>query len=539
MIEDGPVTAPFDRRTFLQRSSLAAGALTGGVGADRASDNSQDTGGGAAFPVYNGKAFGAHGDGRALDTGALQHAIDAAAAAGGGVAYVPPGTYLTGTLQIRSRVTLYLEAGATLAASPRREDYQFGCLIYAEDAPDIALSGRGTVEGGGPNFWRRKADGTWTSRDWRPSELLRFLRCPNLLLEDITLKDSPNWTVHSIDCDRVTIRGLSVINGLGDDDGPNTDGIMLDGCSTVRVSDCFVQGGDDCIVLKCMQARTQVCRDVTVTNCVLITSESGLKIGSDTYGEFYNITFSNCAIRDAGCGIGLWMRDGGLVDGWTISNIAMTLTGGGQPIYFWSHRRTDDTPWGTVRNVTISNLTATGDGGIFLSGVPDRYLENITLDTVRIHMRGAFADKLHTDPPFPFPIWDHRRSPYDIYCRYVKNLALRHIHFTRAEPEHAEWGGAIRCHNIDGLDIEGFLGRQSHGSDAPVIDLRNVKDAFVRGCRAPAGTGTFVHVGEGTSGVSLMNNDLRKATAASHVTGGVSPAELYESGNRRPSRSPR
>lgn len=526
---------PVDRRTFLH-SSLTAGGWAGTFLPDSRRDQAAGgvSGDPGAFPVYNVRSFGAHGDGRTADTAALREAIRAAAAAGGGVAYVPPGAYLIGTIRLESRVMLFLEAGATLTASTSRQDYPDGCLIYGEDAVDAAVCGRGTIDGNGSSFWQRKADGTWTSQPWRPSELMRFLRCDNLLLADFTLRNSPNWTVHPIDCDRLAIRGISIINGLGDDDGPNTDGIMLDGCSKARVSDCFVQGGDDCIVLKCMQAKTQVCRDVTVTNCVLITSESALKIGSDTYGEFYNVTFSNCAVRDAGCGIGLWMRDGGLVDGWTISNVSMTLTGGGQPIYFWSHRRTDDTAWGTVRNVTISDVTATGDGGILLSGVPERYLENITLDTIRLHMRGAFRDKLHQDPPFPFPIWDHRRSPYDLYCRYVKNLALRNVHFTRAEPERAEWGGVLRCHDVDGLDIDGLLGRQAIGSTAPVIHLRNVRNAYVRGCRAIEGTGTFLHADDGTRNVALMGNDLMHASALSSRAGSVASADVFEAGNRAP-----
>ena len=228
------------------------------------------------------------------------------------------------------------------------------------------------------------------------------------------------------------------------------------------------------------------------------------------------------------------MRDGGLVDGWTISNVAMTLTGGGQPIYFWSHRRTDDTPWGTVRNVTISDITATGDGGILLSGVPDRYLENITLDTIRIHMRGAFADKLHENPPFPFPIWDHRRSPYDLYCRYIRNLVLRNVRFTRGEPERPEWGGVLRGHDIDGLDIEGLSGRQARGSTAPVIHLRNVRDAYIRGCRPVEGAGTFLYADEGTRSVTLMGNDLKHATAVSGRAASVAAGEIFESGNRLP-----
>jgi hypothetical protein len=530
---------PVDRRSFLRGSTLAAGFLSGPTTADALSPaalgQASDAPGPTSLLVFNVRTYGALADGTTPDTNAFVSAIEAATTAGGGVVYVAPGSYLVGSIRLLSNVTLYLEAGATLLATTNRSAYTGGCLIHAEDATSVGLAGRGVVEGNGPDFWRRKNDGTWTSQEWRPTELVRFTRCPNLLIEDVTLRNSPNWTLHAIDCDRVEIRGISIVNGLGADDGPNTDGVMIDGCSKTTISDCFIQSGDDCVVLKCMQSRAQMCRDITVTNCVLVTSESALKIGSDTLGQFYNITFSNCAIRDAGCGIGLWMRDGGLVDGWRISNIAMTLTGGGQPIFFWSHRRTDQTPWGTVRNVSISDLTATADGGILLSGVPERWLENIWLRDIRIHMRGATSDKLHASPPFPFPIWDHRRSPYDIFCRYVRNLRLENVHFTRNEPERPEWGGAIRCHDVAGLDIDGFVGRQARGSDEPIVRLRNARDVFIRNCRAPEGAGIFLGLEGGVDRVTMMGNDLGRAKrAVQALDPDRLPQMLYEFGNRTP-----
>ena len=165
------MTDPIDRRAFLHSSLVAggwAGALVSGGNTD------QTPGGGSvgssAFPVYNVRGFGARGDGRAADTAAVQLAIRAAAAAGGGVAYVPPGTYSIGTVRLESHVTLFIEAGATLIASTSRQDYPDGCLIYGEDAIDAAVCGRGTIDGNGPSFWQRKADGTWTSQPWRPRD---------------------------------------------------------------------------------------------------------------------------------------------------------------------------------------------------------------------------------------------------------------------------------------------------------------------------------------------------------------------------------
>ncbi len=491
--------------------------------------------------VFNVCEHGSVADGKTENTQAIQTAIDMCGKAGGGVVYFPPGDYLTGTIELADNVTLYIESGATLWGSSNRIDYEHGCLIYAEDALNVAIRGRGAVDGKGTSFWKRQR-GRWIVGEWRPNRLIQFVRCENLLVEDVTLRNSPSWTLHPVDCDRVTVRGISILNGVYEDDGPNTDGINPDGCSRVRISDCYIQTGDDSIVLKVTDrpGGNTVCRDVTVTNCVLVSSETALKIGSESYGEFRNIAFSNCTVEDAGCGVGLWMRDGGLIDGWVVTNISMTLKDGGQPIYFWSWKRTEDTPWGTVKNVTISNVVASADGCIFISGVDEKHMQGITLENIRIFMQGGRGrrEKFHSDPPYPFTVWGHRRSPYDIFCRYVDDLKLRNIHVTWNTPEKAEWGSAIRCWHARDVEIDGFVGRQASSSDAPAIWLKDVKGAFIHNCRPPKGTGTFLRIDKGSEAVTLVNNDLNQAERTVQIEPNVDPRELFENGNRvRPEHS--
>jgi len=478
------------------------------------------------------KDFGVIGDGEILNTDAIQKSIDKTSEDGGGIVYFPPGDYLTGTIQLRDNVTLYLEAGATIWGSKNREDYTHGCLIYAEDAVNIAIRGRGTIDGNGESFWERE-NNRWKIGKWRPGNTLTFVRCESLLLEDIIVRKTPGWAVHPIDCDGVIIRGISILNGIAPENrGPNTDGIDPDGCTRVRISDCYIRGNDDCIVLKITnRSGSKVCRDVTVTNCVLETTQTALKIGSETYGEFRNITFSNCAVRDGGCGVGLWMRDGGLIDGWTVDNISMTLNGG-VAVYFWSWKREDDTPWGTVKNISISNVNAVADGCVFISGVEERHIEGVTLDNVRIHMRGGREKKWHENPPYPFTVWGHGVAPYDIFCRYVDDLKLRNVQVTWNTPEKPEWGSAIRCWHVNDLEIDGFVGRQALSSGQPAIQLMDANGVFVHNCRAPEGTGAFIEVGEGTEHVTLMGNDLSRAEKAFSLEKGVESKEVFQSGNR-------
>jgi len=483
--------------------------------------------------------FGVEGDGRTVSTAGFQKAIDRVHGVGGGTVYVPPGNYVTGTLELKGNVTLYLEAGATVTGSSDRADYAHDCLIFGREAHDAAICGRGTLDGSGPAFWARRPDGLYDLGPWRPNNMLRFVRCDNLLLAEVTLRNSPAWTVHPIGCDGLTIRGISIVNGITrQEHGPNTDGINPDACTRVRISDCYIQSGDDSIVLKVTEEAVaegrRECRDVTVTNCVLMTWETALKIGSESFGEFRNIAFSNCVVRDAGCGVGLWMRDGGLIDGFTVNNIAMTLPHGGVPIYFWSWRRTDDTPWGTVRNVMVSNVTATADALVFMSGVKERPMEGITLENLRLFVGNPVHDRNHANPPYPFTVWGHQSSPFDIYCRYVNGLKLRNIHATWGEPE-KPWGSVIRCLGISDLEIAGFEGRQTRGSDRPAILLTDVRGAFIHGCIAPRETGTFLRLEGTTADVTLSGNDLSRAAAVAEFGPTVDSKELFQEGNRAPS----
>lgn len=533
-----------DRRNFLGVAVTAAA----GLGLTMLPGNviSQDvkkkkkTGTGDPMGVYNIATFGAVGDGIFLNTSIIQNVINECNSNGGGTVYFPPGNFLTGSLLIRSNVNIQLSAGATIWASKEKKDYDANhpCLISAVDATNVSITGQGTIDANGQSFWK-KENGRWVTGDWRPHMAMSFVRCENILLESFTIRNSPAWTIHPTDCVRMNITGISILNGVFEEDGPNTDGIDPDGCSIVTISNCYLKCGDDAIVLKITDrpGGNKVSRDITVTNCIIQTTESALKIGSESYGEFRNITFSNCTIHDSGCAVGLWMRDGGLLDGMIISNITMDtekIKNGGQPIYIWSHRRTDQTLWGTIRNVMVSNMTVTGQGGMFISGTKEKYIEGLTFENIRVVVQEGRETTFHENPPDPLTPWGHHRAPFDIFCRYVDDLKLRNVQLTWSKPGKEEWGGAIRCWHIRNLEIAGFSGRQSSNSKSPVCWLKDVKGAFIYNCRAVEGTNTFLKIGEGSERVSLMNNELSRAKRMYELEPGVNPKEIFESGNRLP-----
>jgi len=227
-----------------------------------------------------------------------------------------------------------------------------------------------------------------------------------------------------------------------------------------------------------------------------------------------------------------------------VNNISMTLTNGGTPIYLWSYPRSrlpeagatppPEGPLGVVRNVMISNVVAEADGGIFITGMEEKHIEGVTLDNIRIHMRGGREKPMHADPPYPFRVWGHRHAPYDIFCRYVDDLKLRNIQFTWGRPEKREWGSAIRCRHVRDLEIDGFAGRQAENSDAPAIWLRDTQNAYLHNCRAPQGTGVFLKLDEGAQHVTVINNDLSAARQVAAFGSGVEPSQLFQASNRPP-----
>jgi len=207
--------------------------------------------------IYDVLEFDAAGDGKTLDTAAINRAIDTCTAAGGGTVYLPPGTYLSGMVILKSNVTLYLEAGATLLGSKNISDYSSQAgppatgdanqkhLIFARDAENVGVAGPGRIDGQGPKFWvpsGRKPlppQEAWrdvATYDWkplsRPSPMLEFYNCKNLRIEDVRIENAPGWTLRPIHCDNVFIRGISIKNPII---GPNCDGIDPTCCHNVFI----------------------------------------------------------------------------------------------------------------------------------------------------------------------------------------------------------------------------------------------------------------------------------------------------------------
>jgi hypothetical protein len=260
-----------------------------------------------------------------------------------------------------------------------------------------------------------------------------------------------------------------------------------------------------------------------------------------------NLSFSNSTIHDTGCGIGFRVWNDIVVDGVTVNNIVMDVSdrfkGGGTAIYMWSFpiyvetavpKDTKLPPPGTLKNVTISNVIASANGLVCVNGAESGYIKGLTLDNIRFFVYGGKTSGLNENPPYPYPIYGFHGGPYSLFFRHVDDLTLRNITLNWNTPEKPDWGSALRCWKVNNLSIDGFSGRQSTGSKAPAIELRDVANAFIHNCRAPKGTGTFLELDQGTGKVTVMGNDFSQALEAYALASDVDPNGVFATGNRLP-----
>lgn len=397
--------------------------------------------------------YGAKGDGLTLDTKAIQEAIDACTNAGGGRVILPAGkTYLTGTIYLKEYVTFVVENGAVLKGSSDIEDYATDtyktrykmekhmnrCLIYAEDAKNIAIEGYGTIDGNGHRKYFNGETG-------RPM-LMRFLNCDDMHVSNVTIINPASWTTDWVYCDNITVTGVKVNAQVNH----NGAALCFDGCINVGVTNCAFDTSDDAVAITASH-KDKPCKNITVSNCTFTGIWAAMRIGLLSLGDFESITVTNCTFTNiSDSGFKIQMNEGAEMKNMVFSNIVMKNVP--RPIFmtFCQQKASVDAPdemfpmkamhHFSFNNIIIDNGELDKNSAIFITGMPDNYITDIQLSDIQMVMPGGGtkADANKTDlNEYTLEVLDGWWPEFSlvgtlpasgIYMRHVKDLYMSNVH---------------------------------------------------------------------------------------------------------------
>jgi hypothetical protein len=462
----------------------------------------------AAQRIFDVRDYGATGRESDDARPALQKAIDACGKVGGGRVYVPPGEYTSGQLHLRSGVRLYVEAGATIYAtldSSQYDDARKAALIYGEDLHDIALEGAGTLDGQSsyewhlntitdhyilPNQRQMEAAGKPLLRSFPVGQgretvfprMVLLVRCVDVRIAGLKFLRSRSWTINPYACRRLVIDGVYIYSSQKE--AVWADGIDPDGCQDVRISNCTIETGDDAICFYSTSAWGPVLptENVTVTNSRLSSSSSAIKFCDGNSKAVRHVTISNIIITNSNRGLAFMVFDGGIVEDVVIDNVTIDTRrfdwfwwGDGDPIHFNIKRRSEidgrhyenEPAAGVIRNVTISNVIAHGQGTSVMQGHPDSWLEGIRFNHVRLFVSHS--------PDAPY-----ESATSAMTLRYARDVAMKDVEIRWDEPHAATWQSGFTVDQIQDLLLEDMRIDAAPGSDQPVLRLNDADGVLIR-----------------------------------------------------------
>jgi polygalacturonase len=465
---------------------------------------------------YDVRAFGAKGDGKTLDTDAINTAIAAAHAAGGGTVRLPAGTYLSTSIHLQSHVGLFIDHGASIVAAdaatgpydepePNALDmYQdFGhshwhnALIWGVGVEDVSISGPGLIHGKG--LVRNRNDQTPRGSG---DKAISLKNSRNVTIRDVSILHGGWFAILATGVDNLTIDNIKI--------DTNRDGIDVDSCRNVRISNATVNSPfDDGICLKSSYGvgSVRATENVTITNCQVSGYDEGtlldgtfkrtvkynrgptgrIKFGTESNGGFKNVTISNC-VFDYSRGLAIESVDGGPIEDVAITNLTMRdIVNAPIFVRLGNRARGPDKPApGAIERVRISNVVASNVDtrhGVLISGIPGHPIEDLTLSDIRIaYQGGGSAADAALEPPeketdYPEPDMFGNIPAYGLYARHVVGLTARDVHFTL---DKADARPALRLDDVNGADIERLV--VPPRAAGALLVLRRVKDFLLRNC---------------------------------------------------------
>jgi hypothetical protein len=466
------------RRDVLRLGARLAAAAALGTGAVLRAVAAESTR--RLVPVFDVARYGAVGDGTALDTAAIQRAIDEAGAAGNDAQVLLRGgrRYLIGALQLRAGIDFHLADDAELLVSTRPEDFPTGAALTAHEAHGLRITGTGRINGRSPEFMERydEAGEWWRPKRFRP-RLLVLTGCRDLEVRDVTLEQAPGWTLHLLGCTGVLVDGIKIHNQL---DVPNCDGIDPDHCRDVEIRNCHIVCGDDAIVLKTTRpgAAYGPCTNIRVRDCRIETQDAGLKIGTETVQDIHGVRFERCQIVTGGRGMAIQLRDEGSVydiDCRDLEFVSRYFSdpwwGCGEGISLTAIPRQPDGRIGTIHDVRFTNVTGRAENSLRLDGSPGSRLRDIRLENVALTLDrwtkypgGRFDNR----PTAAGPAIEPHGTPG--FCvRHADHVALRNCRVAWGPNPPEYFTHALEAEDVTGLDTAGFAGTAAHPGRDPAI----------------------------------------------------------------------
>jgi hypothetical protein len=463
----------------------------------------------AQAPVYDVKKYGAKADGKNIDTKAIDSAINAASAAGGGTVWFSAGDYLSVTIHLRSNVALYIDQGATIIAAtisetvhydlPEKSEndvyqdfghsYFHNSLIVGENLHNISITGPGRIWGKGLTREDLKENNSGNA-----NKTLSLKRCRNVILKDFTVFYGGWFGFLLTAVDNATIDNIKM--------DTNRDGIDLISSKNVRISNCSINApGDDAIVLKSDYALNypRATENITITNCQVSGYDEGtfldgtflkngrknptgrIKIGTESNGDFKNIAITNC-VFDHCRGLALETVDGAVLEDITISNITMRdITNAPLFIRLAARQRgPESSPFSQLRRVLISNIIAydvTGEQAAIISGIPGHDIEDLTLNNIHLYFKGGGTkEQANREIPtlidsYPDPNRFGITPAYGFFIRNVRDLKMSNVEVSYMQEDLRP---AFYLDHIDGADMQHV--RAQRAKDSPIFQLYQVKN---------------------------------------------------------------
>lgn len=478
------------------------------------------------FSILN---YGAVADDKTLNTSAIQKAINDCHNYGGGTIIIPPGNFITGTVNLYSNTDVHFEPGAVLIGSKENNDYlyqkDFGFsgmgagnktgIFVAHNEHNISISGFGIIKGNGPSFMymdslqygmdfekkytRQKDDymnpkygrddgpvlwkGTYEER---PGVMVIFSGCKNISINNIRFEESPNWTIAFLNSEDIKVSGVSILNNMNI---PNSDGIDMYDSRNVIISDCNIQAGDDAIAVISSN-------NITASNCTLHSRSCGIRVGYNVFNHNNsgNLLFSNINIYDSNRGIGIFQRQKGNMKNMIFSNIIISTRlhsgqwwGHGEPIHISSVAGLGNKETGIISNVRFSNIIASSESGIIIYASEKGRISNITFNDVELSINKSplepgYGGNVDLRPTTDISLGIFKHSIAAFYTNYVDNFTVRNTNVYWANNLPAYFTNAVECENFEAVNIDGLHEHLQDSSkrNIPVIYLHKGKDSNIK-----------------------------------------------------------